>query len=114
MRRAPTSDGRRRTSEAQHTSGGQGNLVKRTLAYGCRSVYIGGFYEKHSDGTYVKYYSAFGRRMAMRDSAGVVAGTMKYYPYGATRSTTGSRAHRQALHGPAAGAQAGLTFSWPP
>jgi len=28
--------------------------------------------EEHSDETYVKYYSAFGRRIAMRDNAGVV------------------------------------------
>jgi hypothetical protein len=92
--------------------------VKRTLADGSSTVYIGGIYEKHSDGTnvtYVKYYSALGRRIAMRagsegsagvahyiladhlgsstvitDGASAVEGTMKCYPYGATRSTTGS------------------------
>ena len=78
---------------------------------GTWTVYIGGIYEKPSNGTYVKYYSAFGRRIAMRDNAGVVhyiladhlgssttitdasggdLRTMKYYPYGAMRSTTGS------------------------
>jgi len=44
----------------------------RTPADGAWTVYIGGIYEKRSDGTYVKCYSAFGRRIAMRDSAGVV------------------------------------------
>jgi RHS repeat-associated protein len=77
---------------------------------GSWTVYIGGIYEKNSDETIVKYYSAFGRRIAMRDNAGVVhyiladhlgssttvtdgagalEGTMKYYPYGAQRSVTG-------------------------
>lgn len=77
---------------------------------GSWTVYIGGIYEKRSNGTYVKYYSVFGRRIAMRDNAGVVhyvladhlgsstvitnsagavVGTMKYYPYGAERSVTG-------------------------
>jgi RHS repeat-associated protein len=95
----------------EYTYDGQGALVKRTMADGSWTVYIGGIYEKHSDGTYVKYYSALGRRIAMRDNAGVVhyiladhlgsstvitnstgavVGTMKYYPYGAMRSTTGN------------------------
>jgi RHS repeat-associated protein len=81
---------------------------------GSWTVYVGGIYEKHSDGTYVKYYSALGRRIAMRTdsegSAGVVnyvladhlgssttitdawggdLRTMKYYPYGAERSVSG-------------------------
>jgi len=84
--------------------------LPRTPADGARIVYMGRIYEKRSDGTYVKYYSAFGRRIAMRDSTGVhyvladhlgsstvvtdgggvVEGTMKYYSYGATRATTGS------------------------
>jgi RHS repeat-associated protein len=103
---------------AQYTYDGQGGLVKRTMADGSWTVYIGGIYEEHSDGqttTYTKYYSAFGRRIAMRtdtegspsvvdyilsdhlgsstvitDSAGEIAGTMKYYPYGAERSATGN------------------------
>jgi uncharacterized protein RhaS with RHS repeats len=95
----------------EYTYDGQGALVKRTMADGSWTVYIGGIYEKHSDGTYVKYYSALGRRIAMRDNTGVVhyvladhlgsstvvtsstgavVGTMKYYPYGAMRSTTGT------------------------
>jgi hypothetical protein len=77
---------------------------------GSWTVYIGAIYEKSSDGRYVKYYSAFGRRIAMRDNADVVhyvladhlgsstvvtdsgggeVGTMKYYPYCAERTTTG-------------------------
>jgi RHS repeat-associated protein len=77
---------------------------------GSWTVYVGGIYEESSDQTYVKYYSAFGRRIAMRDNAGVVhyiladhlgsstvitdgggavVGTMKYYPYGAVRSVSG-------------------------
>jgi RHS repeat-associated protein len=84
--------------------------VKRTMADGSWTVYIGGIYEKRSNETYVKYYSAFGRRIAMRDNAGVVhyilsdhlgsstvitdgagavVGTMNYYPYGAERSSSG-------------------------
>jgi RHS repeat-associated protein len=84
--------------------------VKRITSGGAWTVYIGGIYEKRSNGTYVKYYSAFGRRIAMRDNAGVVhyiladhlgsstvitdgsgvvVGTMKYYPYGAQRSVSG-------------------------
>jgi RHS repeat-associated protein len=98
---------------AQYTYDGQGALVKRTMADGSWTVYIGGIYEKHFDGTdvtYLKYYSALGRRIAVRDSAtgvhyilsdnlgsstvvtdsgGVVQGTMKYYPYGSERSATG-------------------------
>jgi RHS repeat-associated protein len=77
---------------------------------GSWTVYVGGIYEERSDETTVKYYSAFGRRIAMRDNTGVVhylladhlgsstvvtsgggavVGTMKYYPYGAQRSVTG-------------------------
>jgi RHS repeat-associated protein len=94
---------------AQYVYDGQGNLVKRFATEGGWTTYIGGIYEKRSDGTYIKYYSAFGRRIAMRDNAGVhyiladhlgsssvvtnsagaVVGTMKYYPYGGERSATG-------------------------
>jgi RHS repeat-associated protein len=95
---------------AQYVYDGQGNLVKRTMGDGSWTVYIGGIYEERQDESYVKYYSAFGRRIAMRDNAGMVhyilsdhlgsstvvtdasggeVGTMKYYPYGAERSTTG-------------------------
>jgi RHS repeat-associated protein len=104
---------------AQYTYDGQGALVKRTMAEeGTWTVYIGGIYEESSDGqevTYVKYYSAFGRRIAMRsgsegsagvvnyilsdhlgsstvvtDSAGGDVRAMKYYPYGAERPATGT------------------------
>jgi RHS repeat-associated protein len=88
----------------------QGALVKRTRGDGSWTVYIGGIYEKRFNGTYVKYYSALGRRIAMRDNAGVVnyiladhlgssttitdasggdLRTMNYYPYGAERSSSG-------------------------
>jgi hypothetical protein len=95
---------------AQYTHDGHGALVKRTMADGSWTVYIGGIYEEHQDETYVKYYSAFGRRIAMRDNAGVVhyiladhlgssttvtdaaggeVAAMKYYPYGAERTVSG-------------------------
>jgi len=99
------------------------------MADGSWTVYIGGMYEEHSDGASAKYYSGFGRRIAMRDNArvhyvladhlgsstvitsgtGEVEGTMKYYPYGAVREATGTLAGTfpatdKALHRPAAGA----------
>jgi RHS repeat-associated protein len=79
------------------------------------TIYIAGVYEKNSDGSIVKYYGAGGAK-AMRkvpsgggagtlswvlsdhlgsastitDSLGAVVSTQKYWPYGATRSTTGT------------------------
>ncbi len=98
---------------AEYEYDGQGALVRRTEA-GCKwTLYIGGLYEERSDGSYVKYYSAFGRRIAMRevkggepdavyylladhlgsssvltDSVGAVEATMQYYPYGETRASS--------------------------
>ena len=57
---------------AQYTYDGQGALVKRTMADGSWTVYIGGICEKRSDGTCAKYYSALGRRIATRDNTRVV------------------------------------------
>jgi len=99
-----------------YTYDGQGNLVKKTLPDGSWTIYIGDLYEKHSDGSYVKYYWALGRRIAMRvhqpgDPVGEVSylladhlgsstqvlnadGTLvpgqsvKYYPYGSVRAGT--------------------------
>jgi len=77
--------------------------------------YIGGVYEQHLGGSVVKYYQAMGRTVAMRtvgagggqgtlsypltdhlgstiamtDDAGAVTGTRAYWPYVATRSSTG-------------------------
>ena len=31
------------------------------------TIYIGGIYEKRQDGSYITYYNAFGRRIAMRE-----------------------------------------------
>jgi hypothetical protein len=72
----------------------------------------GGIYEKNSDGSWVDYYNAFGRRIAMRrhsgpedptgtvyylladhlgstasvvDAAGVEVESARYYPYGSLR-----------------------------
>ncbi len=92
---------------------GQGNLVKKSSTDGTSTVYIGGIYEKHQDGSYITYYNSFGRRIAMRkhtgpsdttgtlyffladtlgststilSSAGTVVESEKYYPYGGLRS----------------------------
>ncbi|TAK60244.1 MAG: RHS repeat-associated core domain-containing protein [Dehalococcoidia bacterium] len=80
------------------------------------TVYIGGVYEKNSDGTLRKYYVANGQTVAMRsvpsgggagtlfymlqdhlsstvkvlDSSFATYAEMKYYPFGTTRSATGS------------------------
>ena len=53
-----------------------GTLVKRVNADGSWTVYIGGVYEKNSDGSTV----------GMTDSSGSVLSTQKYWPYGAARS----------------------------
>jgi RHS repeat-associated protein len=79
------------------------------------TLYIGGVYEKNSDGSIVKYYRV-GGSTAMRkvpstggagtlywvlsdhlgsastitDALGAVVSTQKYWPYGATRATTGT------------------------
>jgi RHS repeat-associated protein len=91
---------------------GKGNLVKKASTDGTWTIYIGGVYEKRSDGSYVTYYSAFGRRIAMRahsgpsdpgslyflladqlgststvlDATGTVVESAKYYPFGSVRS----------------------------
>ncbi len=72
-------------------------------------VSVGGVYEKHSDGSLVKYYTAVNKTIAVRqagtlsyllqdqlgstvgvmDTRGAVTGTQTYWPYGATRSSTG-------------------------
>lgn len=74
-------------------------------------VHIGTIYEKNvTTGEVTKYYWAFGRRVAMRkgstvsylladhltstrvaaDAAGAQVGRISYYPYGNTRSSTGT------------------------
>jgi YD repeat-containing protein len=96
---------------------GNGALLRRTLHDGTWTLYIGGVYELHSDGSVVKYYSAMGKTIAVRqapdhsgtsagtlsylladqlgstvgmmDTSGAVIGTQTYWPYGATRSSTG-------------------------
>jgi RHS repeat-associated protein len=76
------------------------------------TVYIGGAYEKKSDGSVTKYYGALGRTIAVRqvpagggqgalyypladqlgststltDASGTVVATVKYWPYGGARS----------------------------
>jgi hypothetical protein len=44
--------------------------VKKSASDGTWTVYIGGIYEKHQDGSYVTYYNGFGRRIAMRTHTG--------------------------------------------
>jgi len=89
-----------------YTYDGQGNLVKKTLPDGSWTRYVGDLYEKHSDGTYIKYYWALGRRVASRsddgavqyyladhlgsstqilDANGALQQSVKYYPYGSVR-----------------------------
>ncbi len=88
---------------------GNSTLVRRTLENGAWAVYIGGAYELHSDGSVVKYYTAMGKTIAVRsagtlsyllqdqlgstvgvmDTSGAVTGTQTYWPYGATRTSTG-------------------------
>jgi RHS repeat-associated protein len=95
--------------------GASGTMVKRTKTSDSSwTVYVGGVYEKNSDGSVVKYYSALGKTIAMRQvppgggagtllypltdhlgstvgmlgSSGAVVSTQQYWPYGATRSAT--------------------------
>ncbi len=88
---------------------GNGTLVRRSLGNGAWTVYIGGVYELHSDGSVVKYYTAMGKTIAVRqagtlsyplqdqlgstvgvmDTSGAVTGTQMFWPYGATRASTG-------------------------
>jgi len=87
--------------------------VKKSSSDGTWTVYIGdGIYEKSSNGSWIDYYNAFGRRIAMRkhtgpsdpgtvyyllsdtlgststvlNSTGAVVESEKYYPYGSLRS----------------------------
>ncbi len=92
--------------------------MKKSSTDGSWTIYIGGpdgqdIYEKHQDGSYITYYNAFGRRIAMRkhtgpgdttgtlyffladtlgststilSSAGAIVESEKYYPYGGLRS----------------------------
>jgi RHS repeat-associated protein len=91
---------------------GSGSMVKKVLPDGSRTIYIGGIYEvkKNASGTVTgttTYYPAAG---AMRmsgsvyyilgdqlgstsvviDASGVKKGEQRYYPFGETRSTTGT------------------------
>jgi YD repeat-containing protein len=95
-----------------YTYDGKGNLVKKSSSDGSWTVYVGGIYEKRNDGGYVTYYSAFGRRIAMRvhppeggpgtvhflladhlgststvlsAATGDIEESAKYYPFGAPR-----------------------------
>ncbi|MDE3095462.1 MAG: RHS repeat-associated core domain-containing protein [Chloroflexota bacterium] len=97
---------------------GDGALLKREqIASGVAetsTVYIGGVYEAHSDGSVTKYYQAYGRAVAVRqvpatggpgtlsflladqlgtttmvlDATGAVVADQRYWPYGAARSST--------------------------
>lgn len=95
-----------------YTYDGKGTLAKKSASDGTWTVYIGGVYEKHQDGSYVTYYIGLGRRMAMRihtgpgdpgtvhflvadhlgstsavlSATGTVEQSAKYYPYGSLRS----------------------------
>jgi RHS repeat-associated protein len=95
-----------------YTYDGKGTLVKKSSTDGTWTVYIGGVYEKDQDESYVTYYNAVGRRMAMRihtgpgdpgtvhflvadhlgstsavlSATGAVEETAKYYPFGGLRS----------------------------
>ena len=60
---------------------------------GAQPVYVGGIYEKRSDGTYVKCYSAFGRHIATWDSAGVHYVLADHL--GSSRMVTGSGSRRR-------------------
>jgi len=40
--------------------------VRRSSSDGSWTLYVGGLYEEHEDGSYVNYYWALGRRIAMR------------------------------------------------
>ncbi len=98
-----------------YTYDANGTMVKRTNADGTWTVYVGGVYEKNSDGSTVKYYAALGKAVAMRrtpaagastlyytlsdhlgstsvitDTSGAVVASQKYWPYGATRTASGT------------------------
>ncbi len=93
-----------------YTYDASGTMVRRLNADGSWTVYIGGVYEKNSDGSTVKYYGASGKAVAMRrtpatgaptlyytlsdhlgsvsvvtDTTGAVVASQKYWPYGAVR-----------------------------
>jgi RHS repeat-associated protein/MYXO-CTERM domain-containing protein len=53
-----------------YTYDGQGNLVKRWSNDGTSTIYIGGIYEKNSGGSWIDYYNAFGRTIALRKHSG--------------------------------------------
>ena len=87
--------------------------MKKSSTDGTSTIYIGSIYEKHQDGSWIDYYNAFGRRIAMRkhsgpsdttgtiyflladtlgststvlSATGTVVESEKYYPYGSLRS----------------------------
>ena len=98
----------------------QEQLVDGTSTWQVQSstIYIGGVYELHQDGSTTKYYGAMGQTIAVRqtpagggqgtvlyplhdhlgstvamlDQSGNVAGTASYWPYGALRNATGALA----------------------
>jgi len=88
-----------------------GRWVKATFGTST-TAYVGNYFEwAGSTSSMVKYYYANGRRVAMRTAAGVTyihsdhlsgtnvtsgaqSGDIKYFPYGATRSSAVSTAYR--------------------
>jgi hypothetical protein len=54
--------------------------VKKSSTDGTSTIYVGGVYEKHQDGSYVTYYNGFGRRIAMRVHSGPGDPGTKHFP----------------------------------
>jgi len=99
----------RPTTIATFTYDGDGQRVKAALG-SVTTVFIGGYYEWHSDGTTVQYYLAGSQRVAMRkngalyflladhlgstrvttDAQGNSVAEMRYEPWGETRYTQGA------------------------
>jgi RHS repeat-associated protein len=92
-----------------YTYNAGGTPLKRTLDGGSWTVYIAGVFEKTNTGAVRKYYAAAGKTIAVRDgagtgtlsyplhdhlgstseittTAGTVASSMRYWPYGGTRT----------------------------
>jgi RHS repeat-associated protein len=88
---------------------GGGGLLKKTEPGGT-TMYVGGIYEVKATGATTKYYAVAGKTVAMRKGialgyilsdhlgssttiltiAASVSSTVKYWPFGLTRGTTGS------------------------